>query len=473
MFFNLGTVPNAVLLRAAGTPYIYKRSDSDAMAGLCGRTDVATEETERTQRQNVLSGMGLETGSRKEKSWQRASAAEKARGITGQNNLAFEELNKPRYNLSQSADGADAVDEEFELTVVDMAPVLADPDDEHARRRFAHALGSALEELGFAVLVGHGVSQSLYDAAHRRTPELFTRLTGAEKAAFRAERFGAVNQGWFPMEETSNLHPDQVEGWVWCRRAFLVPGGADDRAALASFWPSEDEEKFWRKIVLEHQRIAPNIFRAMLEHVGVTQPEALVAELDETRMSFALRLNFYPPVQNEVQRAVEDGAGRMVGHEDVDLFTLLPAPSADGLQVLNHRKQKWVRVRPPPDAIIVNTGDYSQRLFNDWFPSTTHRVAPPPTAQQTHARTSFPMAVYLPEDFVLACLPECGKPRYEPMSCLDFHTATNRKYYGSNYRETGADGHNTSAVPAASTNASVADIFGAATVVNRPRYHKL
>ena len=25
------------------------------------------------------------------------------------------------------------------------------------------------------------------------------------KAAFRAERFGAVNQGWFPREETSNL----------------------------------------------------------------------------------------------------------------------------------------------------------------------------------------------------------------------------------------------------------------------------
>ena len=129
----------------------------------------------------------------------------------------------------------------------------------------------------------------------------------------------------------------------------------------------------------------------------------------------------------------------MVGHEDVDLFTLLPAPSAEGLQVLNHHTQKWVRVIPPPGAIIVNTGDYSQRLFNDRFPSTTHRVAPPPTAQRLLARTSFPMAVYLPEDFVLRCLPECGEPRYSPMTSLDFHTSTNRKYYGSDYRDTGAD----------------------------------
>eukprot|EP01052_Picozoa_sp_SAG31_P026769 SAG31_NODE_2451_length_5667_cov_5.877694_4_plen_418_part_00 len=377
----------------------------------------------------------------KGKAWQRASSEEKLRGIRSQNNLAFEELRKPRYNLSQAADGADSIDNGFELTVVDMAPVLADPGDKLARKEFAAALGAALEELGFAVLVGHGVRQSLYKAAHRRIPDVFRKLTDAEKALFRAERFGAVNQGYFPMEETSNLHPDQVEGWVWCRRAFLIPGGVTDRATLGSFWPSEEEEKFWRELVLEHQRLAPTIFRAMLDRVGVVRPEALVAELNDRRMSFALRLNYYPGVQNRVQRAVEAGAGRMVGHEDVDLFTLLPAPSAEGLQVLNHHTQTWIRVRPPLGAIILNTGDYSQRLFNDRFPSTTHRVAPPPVAQQSFARTSFPMAVYLPEDFVLSCLPECGKPRYSPMTALDFHTNTNRKYYGSDYRETGADNY--------------------------------
>ena len=46
---------------------------------------------------------------------------------------------------------------------------------------------------------------------------------------------------------------------------------------------------------------------------------------------------------------------RMVGHEDVDLFTLLPAPSSDGLQALNPRTGRWVNVQAPPGSIIVNS----------------------------------------------------------------------------------------------------------------------
>ena len=37
---------------------------------------------------------------------------------------------------------------------------------------------------------------------------------------FRAQRHGSVNQGYFPIKETSDMHPDLVEGWVFCRRAF-------------------------------------------------------------------------------------------------------------------------------------------------------------------------------------------------------------------------------------------------------------
>jgi hypothetical protein len=39
------------------------------------------------------------------------------------------------------------------------------------------------------------------------------------------------------------------------------------------------------------------------------------------------------------------------------------------------------------------------------------------------------MAIYLPEHWTLAPLPECGAPRYHPVKVLDFHTATNRKYH--------------------------------------------
>lgn len=82
------------------------------------------------------------------------------------------------------------------------------------------------------------------------------------------------------------------------------------------------------------------------------------------------------------------------------------------------------------------------------------------------------MAVYLPEDFVLACLPECGEARYRPMTSLDFHTATNRKYYGSDYRDTGADAHGTAVVPVESTSTPVAGA-GRPAAPQAARCHKL
>ena len=124
----------------------------------------------------------------------------------------------------------------------------------------------------------------------------------------------------------------------------------------------------------------------------------------------------------------------MLGHEDVDLFTFLPAPEQEGLQVLNRRNMKWIRLNAPPGSIILNTGDYMQLITNDRLPSTTHRVSPPldPAAQPV-PRVSFPMNVYVWEDEILEVLPGLGTPRYEPVSAIQFHTRITSKYYGDDY----------------------------------------
>jgi isopenicillin N synthase-like dioxygenase len=128
------------------------------------------------------------------------------------------------------------------------------------------------------------------------------------------------------------------------------------------------------------------------------------------------------------------GAGRLLGHEDVDLFTILPASSTDGLQVWNHRSGKWVRMKAPSGSIIINTGDYMQRISNDRFPSTTHRVGKPTDGSHLErARVSFPMAVYLWEDELLQVLPGLGASKYEPIKAIAFHTRSTSKFYGDGY----------------------------------------
>jgi isopenicillin N synthase-like dioxygenase len=91
-------------------------------------------------------------------------------------------------------------------------------------------------------------------------------------------------------------------------------------------------------------------------------------------------------------------------------------------------------MRAPPASIIINTGDYMQRISNDRFPSTTHRVGKPSDGSHlTQARVSFPMAVYLWEDEVLDVLPGLGTAKYEPIKAIAFHTRSTSKFSGDGY----------------------------------------
>ena len=331
------------------------------------------------------------------------------------------------YHLSDATDAREAYDESTTIETVDLGRFLH--GDEESRRAFARDLGAALRGIGFAVLEGHGVDPRLYDEAAERVEEFYASVPLEEKLRYRAARHGSVNQGYFPIRETTDIHPDLVEGWVFCRRAFVLDGAPEER--VARFWPRPGMEPFWRRLCLEHERLILPIMQSLLLDLGC-DPHLFDRRLSAT--NFGLRLNYYPPLS-----AADDasGAARILGHEDVDLFTFLPAPGIEGLQVLNRANMKWIRLNPPRGTIILNTGDYMQRLSNDLLPSTTHRVVKPrDPALRRHARVSFPMAVYLWEEEVLEVLPGLGEPRYPPVKALEFHTRTTSKYYGDAYAVT-------------------------------------
>src|SRR4051794_24810165 len=328
------------------------------------------------------------------------------------------------YRLAEHE--SDEFDEDYKIATLDLGLFLR--GDAADKARFADAFGSALREIGFAVLTGHGVDPSLYDEMHDAVLDLFTSTPLAEKMRFRAERHGSVNQGYFPIEETSDIHPDLVEGWVWCRCAFEVP---QQRAALfraEDYWPRAEYEQQFRRLVLAHEPLFKPIAQAMFMGLGC-DPHIYDPRLAGT--IFGLRLIYSPPMSENQSRS---GAGRLLGHEDVDLFTLLPASRVDGLQVWNHRSGKWVRLSPPRGSLIINTGDYMQRITNDRLPSTTHRVGKPSDAShQARSRVSFATNVYLWEDEMLEVLPSLGEPKSPPIKAITFHTRSTSKFYGDDY----------------------------------------
>lgn len=339
--------------------------------------------------------------------------------------LRYDQVEKSHtYRLAENP--SDEFDKDYRIQVFDIGAYLHGNAAE--KSKFAADFGGAVQEIGFSIITGHGVDTTLYDEMERRVEELFTTTTLDDKLKFRAKRYGSVSQGYFPIRETSDIHPDLVEGWVWCRRAFDIPQQRSSPFRPEDFWPDPSFEPVFRQLALAHEKLFKPITQAMFQGLGC-DPHLYDQKLEQA--NFGMRLNYYPPLDGEADAS---GAGRLLGHEDVDLFTILPAPKVEGLQVWNHHSNRWVRLYAPPGSIIINTGDYMQRITNDRLPSTTHRVGKPVDGSHvSKARVSFPMAVYVQEDEVLEVLPGLGEPKYEPVRAITFHTRSTSKFYGDDY----------------------------------------
>lgn len=320
---------------------------------------------------------------------------------------------------SLAEDAGEEFDEEFRFRTCDMRLYFDGGND--GKEQFAQALGAAMEEIGFAILVGHGIDPELHEEAEQWVIDLFTKPSLEKKLEYSAQFVGAINQGYFPIKETSDIHPDLVEGWMFCRRAFDI--NQDPGFFVDDFWLIPEGEQFFRRLCLETVTLINPLTESIFRYLGV-DPHLYDKRLTGT--NFGLRLNYYPPIS-----AADDasGAGRLLGHKDIDLFTLLPAPRVEGLQVLNRQNGKWVRLTAPPGSIIMNTGEYMQRITNDVLPAATHRVRKPrDVSQRGKTRVSFPFNLYLWEDELLEVLPGIPDPKYPPIKAVVFHANGTVKY---------------------------------------------
>ncbi len=342
---------------------------------------------------------------------------------TNQDFSRFDQVNKVQtYRLSESS--LEEFDDETVIRTCDMADYFQNGAE--GQRLFSQALGEAMEDIGFAVLINHGVDAKLFDRAEAAVLSFFETIGEKERQPYLAQRHGSVNQGYFPIKNTTIIHPDLVEGWVFCRRAFDIDGR--DGFDAQRFWPRPEFEPVFRELIQAEEALILPIMQSILQYLGCARS---LYDDKLTRTNFGFRLNYYPALD---KLAEAPAGGRMLGHEDVDLFTFLPAPSVEGLQVLNRRNMKWIRLNAPPGSIILNTGDYMQRISNDRLPSTTHRVSQPRQPEAMgRPRVSFPMAIYVWEDEVLEVLPGLGEAKYPPVSAISFHTSTTAKYYGDSY----------------------------------------
>jgi isopenicillin N synthase-like dioxygenase len=296
-----------------------------------------------------------------------------------------------------------------EVPLVSMKTQATDPEG------FAQTLGASFQRFGFAMVSDHGVDQSVVDRAWATTKAFFA-LPEDEKRRYFVEGTGGA-RGLTPFKTEiakGATHVDLKEFWHVGRE---LPKSHRFEAVMApNIWP--DRPEGFRETFLDLFKALDDagdrLLSAIARYLGLAPDWFDHAVQDGNSV---LRLLHYPPVPAD---APEVRAG---AHEDINLITLLLGAEEAGLELLD-RDGRWLPVKPPEGAMVVNVGDMLQRLTNHVLPSTTHRVVNPPPERRGHARYSMPFFLHPAPDFMIEALPSCVTPdnpvRQPPISAHDY-----------------------------------------------------
>lgn len=255
------------------------------------------------------------------------------------------------------------------LPIVDMAAAVAAPAglDEVGR-----ALVRALETIGFAYVVGHGVPQATIDGAFAASRG-FHALPLADKLAIRQNAF---HRGYMPFSSstivTSSVatvtRPNQSESFMLMHE--VAPDDPVHGQPLQgpNQWPS-GLDGFQQAV-----RAYESALRATADRLVQCVAVGLGLDADVFAPAFArpttfLRMLHYPPHPPD---APEDLYGS-APHTDYGFLTLVCQDDAGGLEV-RRRGGGWIPATPIPGAFVLNAADILMRWTNDRLVSTPHRV---------------------------------------------------------------------------------------------------
>lgn len=293
-----------------------------------------------------------------------------------------------------------------ELALADY--VQGGPDQ---RALFSRGLVGALKRYGFVIIREHTVPASLLARAYELCVAFFAQPEAVKR------RYMAGERGYVPFgteHAKDHMTADLKEFWQIGPEAPAGDGARARPATLPNLWPAVPQG--FRETFLSLFDALHESGRLLLEALtpGLHVPTGFFEPLISDRNS-VLRLLHYPPVAEDA----DPESTRSAAHEDINLLTLLPAPSDAGLEILD-RSGAWLTLETAPGDIIVDSGDMLARMTNDVLPATTHRVVRPGTANMS--RYSMPFFMHPNSDVVLSCLPSCrgSGVRYPDITAGEF-----------------------------------------------------
>lgn len=281
------------------------------------------------------------------------------------------------------------------ITVVDMN----DFDNEEKRDEVVQKLREAMHDNGFFAVTNTGIDLNVIDEAFASAADFFA-LDEAEKM-----------KGYAP--------------WTDGQRGYIPFGSEKAKGVKAhDFKEYYHIGRMWSYEQLERLNYPPNVwpevtaFREKMEGY-ITRLEVYMKKL-QTMIALAmgceedffesitgegeglLRVVHYPPMEKNFvdEEAIWAGA-----HTDINMFTILPEATAEGLEV-KLPDGTWMPVYAQKDSMIVNVGDMVEAFSNGYFRSAVHRVKAP-KGRMDSPRYSMVFFVHGKKNDMVYPLPHC------------------------------------------------------------------
>jgi isopenicillin N synthase-like dioxygenase len=236
-----------------------------------------------------------------------------------------------------------------------------------ARRSLGERLGGICHDLGFLIVVDHGVDPELV-ADVFASMERFFALDEDTKALIDKRRSPHF-RGWEAVgTELTNGRPDQREQIdLWSEWPAEADGPVHRRLLGPNQWLPDDVLPGHRDLMTRWFAELGELADLLLDllSLGLGLEEHHLRRAFGDRPMSLVKLIHYPPTP-------AGGAG-VNAHHDTGFLTILAAGPTPGLQVEAH-DGSWVDVPTVPDSFVVNLGEMLQLLTGNYFVATPHRV---------------------------------------------------------------------------------------------------
>jgi isopenicillin N synthase-like dioxygenase len=254
-------------------------------------------------------------------------------------------------------------------------------DDAEKRLATANEIGKAAAEIGFFIIVGHGVKNEIIEDAWEATRGFFetslehkmTFVKPQEEYPFGYSEMGGevLSAGKAAEGNSSEAAPVAPPD---LKEMFSL-GPKDPKAGFpARIFPSDPPQfaASWERYYDTLAALAQQVLRAFALTLQL-EDEAFFEQFVDHHAS-ALRAIHYPAISTA---GVLPNQLRASAHTDYGTITILKS-DGPGLQVSKDKSPPtWYDVPHVEDGFIINLGDLMRRWTNDRWLSTLHRVVIP------------------------------------------------------------------------------------------------